>query len=288
MGVKLVSGRLFSARDGRGAPQVVLVNETMAHTVWRDRPALGRCVRVGFGSFPPTGDGNPAESQPCREVVGVVRDSRARSLRPERNEDRLMQYYVPFDQLPETPRPDPSQVMGLIVRVNGDLDRAAALVQRTIQSTSAVRVFARTRPYQDLIDPQLRSWRLGATLFSAFGALALAIATVGLFGVVSYVVTQRTQEIGVRLALGGTGTRVARLVIGDALRMVSIGIVVGLLGALAAGPLVASMLFQTSPREPAGIAVAGTVLLAATLVAAAWPAWRAGRVQPVVALRAEG
>jgi ABC-type antimicrobial peptide transport system permease subunit len=118
--------------------------------------------------------------------------------------------------------------------------------------------------------------------------LALGIAAVGLFGVVSFVVTQRTQEIGVRLALGGTSLRVARLIVGDALRMVCVGVAIGVLGALAAGPVVASMLFQTSPREPASIAVAGLVLIAATIAAAALPAWRAGRVNPVVALRAEG
>jgi ABC-type antimicrobial peptide transport system permease subunit len=149
-------------------------------------------------------------------------------------------------------------------------------------------LYAHARHYQDLIDPQLRSWRLGATLFSAFSMLALGIAAVGLFGVVSFVVTQRTQEIGVRLALGGTRQRVARLIVGDALRMVAVGVAIGVLCALAAGPVVASMLFQTSPREPASIALAGLVLIAATIVAAAWPAWRAGRVNPVVALRAEG
>ncbi|HEV8495788.1 MAG TPA: ABC transporter permease [Gemmatimonadaceae bacterium] len=288
MGVKLVAGRLFTSADKRGTPQVVLVNESLARGAWPGKSPLGKCVRAGFGVFPPTGEGNPADLAPCREVVGIVRDSRARSLRPEGNEDRLMQYYVPFEQIPDSPRPDPSQVMGLVVRVAGDLDRTSALVQRTIHATSTVPVYARSRPYQDLIDPQLRSWRLGATLFSAFSALALGIAAVGLFGVVSYIVTQRTQEIGVRLALGGTSERVARLVVTDALRMVTIGLAIGVAGALAAGPVVASMLFQTSPHEPASIAQAALVLISATLIAAAWPAWRAGRVNPVVALRADG
>ena len=290
MDVTLIGGRLLTERDGRGTPQVLLVNETMARTVWPGQSALGKCVRIGFGggSFPPSEGVNPADGAPCREVVGVVRDSRARSLRPERNEDRIMQYYVPFEQLPDTPIPDPSHVMGLMVRVDGDIDVTSARMQRAIHSTSAVPLYAHARHYQDLIDPQLRSWRLGATLFSAFSVLALGIAAVGLFGVVSFVVTQRTQEIGVRLALGGTSQRVAGLIVGDALRMVSVGVAVGVLGALAAGPVVASMLFQTSPREPASIAVAGLVLIAATIVAAAWPAWRAGRVNPVVALRAEG
>jgi ABC-type antimicrobial peptide transport system permease subunit len=148
-------------------------------------------------------------------------------------------------------------------------------------------LYARTRPYQDLLDPQLRSWRLGATLFSTFSVLALGIAAVGLFGVVSYVVTQRTQEIGVRLALGGTSQRVARLIVGDALSTVAVGIGAGLVAAVAGAPLVAPLLFHTSAREPASMVLAAAVLLAATLIAAAWPAWRAGRVDPVGALRAE-
>ncbi len=290
MDVALVGGRLLTEKDGRASPKVLLVNESMARYVWPGQSALGKCVRIGFsgGGFASAQSGNPADGSPCREVVGVVRDSRARSLRPEHNEDRIMQYYVPFEQLPDSPIPDPSHVMGMMVRVTGDLDRTSALMQRTIHATSAVPLYAHARHYQDLIDPQLRSWRLGATLFSAFSMLALGIAAVGLFGVVSFVVTQRTQEIGVRLALGGTSRGVARLVVSDALRMVSIGVGVGVVGALAAGPVIASLLFQTSPREPASIVVAGFVLMVATLVAAAWPAWRAGRVNPVVALRADG
>jgi putative ABC transport system permease protein len=288
MDVRLVTGRLLTNHDGRGAPLVVLVNESLARTAWPNVSPLGKCLRAGFGTFPPTGDVNPAESAPCRAVVGVVRDSRARSLRPEGNEDRLMQYYVPFDQLAESPRPDAAQVMDLIVRVRGDIDAAAMAVQRTIQSTSALPLYARVRAYQDLIDPQLRSWRLGARLFSALGILALALAVVGVFGVVSYAVAQRRREIGVRLALGETRAGVGRLVVGDAVRMVSVGLAIGTLAALAAGPFVASLLFQTSPREPASIVAAVAVLLAATVLASGWPALRAGHVNPVEALRADG
>jgi putative ABC transport system permease protein len=117
--------------------------------------------------------------------------------------------------------------------------------------------------------------------------LALGIATVGLFAVVSYLVSQRTQEIGVRLALGGSGARVARLVVRDAVRMASIGGLVGLALAIAGGSVVQSMLFATSAREPAVMAIAGLVLLAVTVVAAAVPAWRAGRVSPMTVLRGD-
>jgi predicted permease len=290
MGVTLIGGRLLSDADRRGSAQVVVVNESMAKLVWPGQSALGKCVRVGFGPgfVPGVSDDDPSVGAPCREVVGVVRDSRARSLRPENNEDKIMQYYVPLDQAPDPPFPDVPRLMGLMVRASGDLDRAAALVQRTIHASSARPIYARAQPYQDLIDPQLRSWRLGATLFSAFSVLALGIAAVGLFAVVSYVVAQRTGEIGVRLALGGTSQRVMRLIVTDAVRMASLGIAAGILAAMIAGPLVAAMLFQTSPREPASVAIAVGVLLMTTLAAAALPAWRAGRVNPVLALRSEG
>jgi ABC-type antimicrobial peptide transport system permease subunit len=198
-----------------------------------------------------------------------------------------MQYYVPFGQLPLAPFGDAHEVSGMIVQTSGDAEAMMAAVQRQIQGTSAVPVYARVRPYQDLLDPQLRSWRLGATLFSAFGALALGIAAVGLFGVVSYLVAQRTREIGVRLALGGTGARVARAVIGDAVRMVSGGVAAGLALALGLAPFVQSLLFQTSAREAAILGAAGLLLLGIAVCAAVVPAWRAARVSPLVALRAD-
>jgi ABC-type antimicrobial peptide transport system permease subunit len=199
-----------------------------------------------------------------------------------------MQYYVPFGQIPAAPFLNAPNVSGVLVRTAGDPDRWIAPVQRIIQSTSARPVYARVRPYQTLIDPQLRSWRLGATLFSVFGLLALGIASVGLFAVVSYLVTQRTQEIGVRLALGGSAGGVARLVVRDAVRMASAGGAAGAGIALLAAPLLQSMLFETSAREPVILLSAALVLLLVTVAAAAVPAWRAGRVSPMTVLRGDG
>ena len=145
-------------------------------------------------------------------------------------------------------------VNGIFAQVSGDPDRAVSLIQRTIQSTSTVPLYAKVRTYQDLIDPQLSSWRLGATLFSVFSALALGIAAVGLFGVVSYLMTQRTREIGVRIALGATQFGLSRMVVGDAVRLVVAGVVAGALAALAGGPFIRDLLFQTSPWEAANLA----------------------------------
>ena len=288
MGVTLRAGRQFTARDTAGTALVVLVNETMARTVWPGQNPIGKCVKAGHAGGPEFGDPMAAAAfLPCREVVGVVRDSRARSLRTEGNEARLMQYYVPISQSPLAPFPNVPVIHGLLVRTAGEPERSVAAIQRLIQSTSALPVYARVRPYQTLIDPQLRSWRLGATLFSAFGILAIGIASVGLFAVVSYLVTQRTQEIGVRMALGGSGQRVAGLIVRDAVRMAASGGAIGIVVALAGAAFVQPMLFHTSARDPAIALGAAVVLLVVTVAAAAIPAWRAGRVSPMTVLRAD-
>jgi len=286
MGVTLREGRLFTERDRRGSPWVVLVNESFARTVWPNQSALGKCVRAGFDFSLGPSPLAPA-TLPCREVIGVVRDSRARSLRATGNEGKLMQYYVPFGQQPEPFMHGGSQVNGILLRSATDPQRMIAAVQRFIQGTTPVRVYARVKPYEDLLDPQLRPWRLGATLFTALGTLALAIAAVGLFAVVSYLVTQRIREIGIRLALGGTGTSVARLVVGGALRLVAVGAIVGTIAAVALTPFVQSMLFETSMRDIGVMLTITSVLAVVALAAAALPAFRAARVSPSVTLQAE-
>jgi len=286
MGVTLREGRLFTRADTAGTPLVVLVNETMARTMWPGRSAIGGCVQAGHVDDPMLGDPMSAAAfLPCRMVVGVVRDSRARSLRTEGNEARLMQYYVPLGQAPAAPVANIPEYHGILVRTAGEPERWVTPIQRIIQGTSSRPVYARVSPYQTLIDPQLRSWRLGATLFSAFGVLALTIAAVGLFAVVSYLVTQRTQEIGIRLALGGSASAVAGLVVRDAVKVAAVGAVIGAAIAVAAAPLVQSMLFETSARQPSILVGAALALLAVAVGAAAVPAWRAGRVSPMTVLR---
>jgi hypothetical protein len=267
---------------------VVLVNETMARTMWPGRSAIGGCVQAGHAGDPALADPMSAAAfLPCRTVVGVVRDSRARSLRTEGDEARLMQYYVPLGQSPPAPFANVPEYHAILVRAAGEPDRWVTPIRRLVQSTSSRPVYARVSPYQTLIDPQLRSWRLGATLFSAFGVLALVIAAVGLFAVVSYLVTQRTREIGVRLALGGSMSGVAGLIVRDAVRMAAVGGVAGIVTAVVFAPLVQSMLFETSAREPVVLIASAVVMVVVTVGAAAIPAWRAGRVSPMSVLRQE-
>lgn len=289
MGVLLRQGRLFNQRDRRGSPLVVLVNESMARTLWPGESAIGKCIRAGYAPdlLEIMSPMEAVTHAPCREVVGVVKDMRARSLRAEGHEARQMQYYVPYEQVPAPPSPQFAVANGMFVQAD-DPARVSGLVQLAIQRGLERSAHVRVRRYQDLIDPQLRTWRLGASLFSLFGALALGIAAVGLFGVISYLIGQRTREIGVRIALGASRRRVWSLVIVDAIKLVAGGIVVGAIAAMAAGPLVRDMLFRTSPWEPVNAVTAVAVLLLVTALAAVLPAWRAGRVDPLGALRADG
>lgn len=287
LGVRLREGRLFNDDDRRGSAWVVLVNETMARSLWPGQSAIGKCIRAGFD--PAAAEPSPLApaSLPCRQVVGVVADSRVRSLQATGTEGKLMQYYVPFGQQPVPFMPNASQINTMIVRVTGDPARLSSAVQRFIQSTSPSPVYAAVKPYEDLLDPQIRPWRLGATLFTALGALALAIASVGLFAVMSYVVTQRTREIGIRIALGGTAWSIAANVAGGALRLVGIGALVGAIAALGLAPVAGPMLFETSAHDAGVFGAVATVLAIVALSAAGLPAWRAARVNPSVTLQSE-
>ena len=287
MGVTLREGRLFTEADGRGSPFVVLVNETMARSLWPGQSAVGKCIRAGFD--PTAAEPSPLApaTLPCRQVVGVVRDSRVRSIRATGNEGRLMQYYVPFGQQPAPFMAGASQVNALLVGTVADPSRMTALVQRFLQATATTPLYARVSPYEDLLDPQIRPWRLGASLFSALGGLALAIAALGLFAVVSYLVTQRLREIGIRLALGGTSASVARLVVVGATRLVGVGAVIGAIAAFALAPLIQSMLFETSAYDAAVVAGVAALLTVVAIAASAFPAWRASRVSPSRTLQTE-
>jgi hypothetical protein len=214
--------------------------------------------------------------------------SAARSLRTEGGEAALMQYYVPFPQLPPHPFADAPLVGAILIRTAGNPEHLLLDVQRLIQGTSPVPVLASVRPYQDLLDPQMRSWRLGANLLSLFGVLALAIAGMGVFSVVSYVVAQRRREIGVRLALGGASRDIVRVVLGDALRLGALGAVAGVVPALALAPLVQPLLFETSARSPWLMLVAVGAQLVVVVLASAIPARRASRTNPLDILRGEG
>lgn len=270
LGSRIIVGREFRKSDAVGAPPVVIVNEMLATRMWGRQNPVGRCIRVR------------ADTAPCAEVVGVVENIRRQSI----FEDSSNFVYVPLAQA-RTALPD----RRLVIRPASGVDahRFIEPVRAAMQMSAPQLPYADVHLFADMptVQRELRPARLGAALFGAFGALALALAAVGVYGVVSYDVGQRTREVGIRLALGARASHVARLVVGEGLRIVAIGTTIGVGTALLAGRFVASLLYDVSARDPMTfMGIAATLLIVAT-VACVVPAIRAMRVDAVVALRAE-
>jgi predicted permease len=272
MRIRTLRGRAFEPGDVEGAPRVAVVNETMARVLWPGKDAIGGCLVIGE-------DGEDAAGEPpCTTVVGVVEDAR----RFELEEERGMQYYIPLEQNTREMGP-----LGLLIRARGDEGRAIEAVRREMLALDPMVRYANVRPLQDLIDPLARSWRLGAVVLTVFGALALLVAGIGLYSVLAFSVLQRTFELGIRAAIGASRQRLVALVLGQAFRLVGAGIALGLLLAVIAGPRLEPLLFRVSSRDPATLVFVAVALALVALLAGAWPAWRATRVDPSVALRAE-
>jgi ABC-type antimicrobial peptide transport system permease subunit len=160
-------------------------------------------------------------------------------------------------------------------------------VRRQLQRIMPGAAYVTAQPFQNMVDPTMQSWRFGATMFAAFGALALALAGIGLYSMIAYGVAQRRREIGVRIALGASRANVVRLVVRGGLRLVVLGVVLGGAISLWAGKWVATLLFDEAPTDPVIYATVATVLIAVSLAATALPALAASRVDPNVALRAD-
>ncbi|HUH12762.1 MAG TPA: ABC transporter permease [Longimicrobiales bacterium] len=271
LGLELRRGRAFTERDAEGSAPVAVVNETMARVVWPREEAIGKCLLIGSDDPPPN---NP----PCTTVVGVVEDGRVQQI----VEEPSMQYYVPLAQRLVDWAPE-----ALLVRVRGDERAAIPAIRREILAAEPSLRYAEVRPMRDLIDPQARSWQLGAALFTAFGLLALLVAGIGLYSVLAFDVAQRTREIGIRAALGATRERVLRLVVGQGVRVVAIGVVLGGGAAFLLAPRVEALLFETPARDPWTFGAVVLTLGLVALVASALPALRATRVDPREALQAE-
>ena len=284
MGMRVLRGRGFTAADDARGPLVVVVSETMARTIWPGEDALGKCIRVGFAEGEePTMQASP--SLPCREVVGIVNDARRRSIRPE--DIPIMQYYVPFEQAPKPPVPGIPAISGLLVRTAGEAEEMVAAVRRSMQSAAAGAPYVDVRPYQALLEPQVRPWVLGSALFAAGGALALAMAAVGIYGMLAYGVAQRTREIGIRTALGARRRDVLLEVLREGLATALVGLLAGAAVVIGAGRWVEPLLFGVTSGDPGVLAAVTLALALAALAAALVPALRAGRVEPLVALRRE-
>jgi predicted permease len=268
MDLALRRGLGFRPQAGEDPAPVVVVNQTMARTIWPGQDAVGKCLIIG--DYPSNGEGKV-----CSQVVGVVEDARSFHLLPE----ETMQYYTPLEK-------DESG-WALLVRVKGDEAAVIPRIRSALLRLEPGLRFPEIQPLRELIDPQARAWTLGATMFTAFGVLALLVAAVGLYSVLAFSVEQRTFELGVRSALGASRERLMGLVLGQAARLLALGVALGLVAAYLAAPRVEDLLYATSPHDPAVLAGVAGVLLVVGLLAAWLPARRATRVDPSVALRTE-
>ncbi|HEU4993743.1 MAG TPA: ABC transporter permease [Gemmatimonadaceae bacterium] len=265
MGTRLIRGRNIAPSDRKDSPKIMVVSKTMANTLWRGKDALGQCVRVG------------SDTVPCTTVVGIAEDIRTSD---DFSSDNLQYYYRPISQVNE-------EGGGLFIRVRGDAAKSGESIRRGLQRVMPGASYVTVRPMSEIYGPTIKSWSLGATMFVAFGALALVLAGIGLYSVIAYNVVQRTHDLGVRVAFGAQVMDVIRLVLAEGLRVTIVGLVVGGSIALLAGRWVAPLLFHVKPTDPVVFSLVVVTLLIAATLASLIPALRAARVDPNVALRTE-
>jgi putative ABC transport system permease protein len=272
MGVRLLQGRPFGPGDTRSAPGVAIVSVSLARRLWPGQDPLGRRVKIGIGGAP--------EREPWRTVVGVVADVRQTSL----GDGPMPALYSPLAQAPLRFLVND---VTLVVRTAGEPAALATAVTREIHALDPSLPVTRVQPLESLVADSLASPRFRMTLLGAFAGVGVALAAIGVFGVLAYAVSRRTREIGVHMALGADRPRVVRLVVGQALGMTGVGLVLGLLGALALSRSLASFLYEVTPRDPLAYGLTSIALLAAALLASYGPARRAASIDPATALRTE-
>jgi putative ABC transport system permease protein len=263
LGIRPLRGRTFTERDVRTGANVAVVGETMAAGLWPDADPLGACMYVAD------------DATECTFVIGVVRDTKQQHVR----EEGSAQYYLPL-----AAEHTPSVVL---VRPRRGVERPGDVIRAAVAQIDPRVRFVSITPAAERFAPGVRQWRLGATLFTGFGALALIVAALGLYAVLAFDVAQRTREIGVRSALGARRGDIVRLVVGSAVRVAVVGVLIGGLIAAALAPRLGDMLFGVAPHDPLTYLTVAATLLAVAVAAALLPARRATAIDPNQALRAE-
>jgi len=266
MGTRLLRGRGITEQDQADAPRVMVVSAAMAGVLWPGKDALGQCVRVGD------------DTMPCTSVVGIAENIKSEDLRDGGAPGYF--YYLSSEQM------NP-QMGGLFVRTKNDPVAAKEAIRRRLQSLMPGVSYVTVTPLTEVLGNETRSWRLGATMFTVFGLVALLLAAIGLYSVIAYNVTQRTHELGVRTALGAQVGDLVRLVLREGLLLAAVGVGLGTVIAVIVSRWVEPLLFEESPRDPAVYLGVMAVLLGVAFVASLLPARRAARVDPMRALRTE-
>lgn len=274
MAIKLERGRFITAQDDEHALVVIDIDDVFARTYFPNENPVGK--RVHLASFDVTA-----------EIVGVVGHVKQWGLGAEPKTSIQAQFDFPFMQLPEKLMPLAADSVAVVLRTEGDPPATMGYVRRAVQEIDSRQVVYNVRTMGEVVSSSFAARRLSMILLSVFAGLALALACVGIYGVISYLVGQRTHEIGVRMALGAEGADVMRLVIGHGARMALLGVVIGIVAALGLTRLMANQLFGVSAHDPLTFAGVAALLMIVALAACYVPARRAMRMDPMVALRCE-
>lgn len=273
MGARLMRGRWFSPSDTERSQAVAVINETMARTYWKNpEEAIGRQIRVGS-----------AMDRPWLTVVGMVADERHNGVTGVVKE----KFYVPHSQWRIATSGSVIRGGFLVVRTTGDPMAVASAVRAQVRALDPTIPVANIRPMTDVVSTSLATPRLTGFLLGTFAAIALTLAAVGIYGVLSYLVARRTHEIGIRLAVGADRSQVMTMILKQGLSLAGIGIGAGLVAAFLVTRFMQTLLYQIRPSDPETFVVVSLALVAVAIVASAVPAYRATRVSPLIALRTE-
>jgi predicted permease len=265
IGIPLLRGRTFTPADTADSPWVTVINDSMARAYWRGQDPIGTKLQFGPG-------------EPWRTVIGVVGNVLHEGLDGETNPEM----YVPMEQSPNT-ESSPT----IVVRTALDTGAAAGELRGAVAAINRAIPVDRIQTMEQLVSGSVAQPRFRTVILAAFSVLALVMASIGIYGVMNYLVIQRTREFGIRVSMGATRADVLRLVLGRAGALIAAGTCLGLAGSVGLVRLIATLLFGTAPLDPLTFAVAPALLAAVALAASYVPAWRATRVDPVVALRDE-
>jgi predicted permease len=267
LGIPLIAGREFESRDAIDSPRVLLINDAMARREFPNENPIGR--RFSFGADPKGG-------QQWQEIVGVVGNVR--------------QYQADQDPVPMTYSVHTSSLrsaMTLLVRTAGEPTAAAGSVRAALQAIDSTLPISRARTLDELIGASFTQRRFNLTLLMVFAGIALVLALAGIYGTVAYAVAERTQEIGIRVALGASGREILRLVLLEALKPVAAGLLVGVVAALALSRALERLVYGITTTDPLTFVALPVLLALVALMASLVPAVRALRVDPMTALRGE-
>jgi putative ABC transport system permease protein len=269
LGIPIIKGRDFDDRDKHGSTPVVIVSEAFARQIFPNEDPIGKRIRPGISAF-------DNEKPSMREIVGVVGDVHNQNLSTEPKPA----YYVPQAQVP-------FNQLVMVARTNAEPHSMISAVTKDVAAMDADVPLFGVKSMDEYLSASVAAPRFNTTLLSIFAGVALVLTIVGLYGVMSYSVVQRTNEIGIRLALGAQSRDVLLMIIKQGSKLIVLGLVIGLAGAFAATRVIGSLLFGVKTRDPFTFVVAALLLAIVALLACYVPAWRATKVDPLEALRYE-